>query len=299
MINSLHEGRSEFELGGGAAETSAWAIVGKSYGVIRTTIAAARYNNASNASDPKNGLPVLSWRDDARAAFPARSNQWKEIGDINAKFRLGWTNDFTYKNWSLNVLVDAKIGGDMVLSSYRFGTHTGVLPNTLVGRDAEHGGITWTSKYDGIAYDDGLIVEGVFAPGQQVTMPDGSKANVGGMTFKEAYDQGIVEPTHAPQFYYRYGSSSTGVADYWVFESSWISLRQVALSYRLPSKFLTDLRIGSATISLIGRDLFYIYNSLPYNFNPASYNSNQTSAVGEQGFLPMMRSIGGSIKLNF
>lgn len=299
MINSLHEGRSEYDLGGGAAETSAWAIVGKSYGVIRTTIAARRYNNAENANDPKNGLPILSWRDDARTAFPARSNEWKEIGDINAKFRAGWSNDFTYKNWSLNVLLDAKIGGDMVLSSYRFGTHTGVLPNTLVGRDAEHGGVTWTSKYDGIAYDDGLIVDGVFAAGQQVTMPDGSKADVGGMTFKEAYDQGFVEPSHAPQFYYRYGSSSTGVADYWVFESTWVSLRQVSLSYTLPKNISSKMKMSSVTVSLIGRDLFYLYNSLPYNFNPGSYNSNQTSAVGEQGFLPMMRSLGGSLRLSF
>jgi iron complex outermembrane receptor protein len=299
MINELYQGRTEYNLGGGAAETSAWAIVGKSYGVIRTTIAASRYINTTDPNDAKNGMAVLSWRDDARAAFPARSNAWKEIGDINAKFRGGWSNDFTYKSWSLNVLLDAKIGGDMVLSSYRFGTHTGVLPNTLNGRDAQHGGITWTSKYDGITYDDGLIIDGVFAAGQKVTMSDGSKADVGGMTFKDAYDKGLVEPTHAPQFYYRYGSSSTGVADYWVFESTWVSLRQVALSYTLPKSISTKMKMSAVVVSLIGRDLFYLYNSLPYDFNPASYNSNQTSAVGESGFLPMMRSIGGSVRLSF
>lgn len=299
MINELYQGRTEYNLGGGAAETSAWAIVGKSYGVIRTQIAASRYLNTADANDVKNGMPILTWRSDARTAFPARSNTWKEIGDINAKFRGGWSNDFTYKSWSLNVLLDAKIGGDMVLSSYRFGTHTGVLPNTLNGRDAQHGGITWTSKYDNITYDDGLIVDGVFAAGQTVTQADGSNANVGGMTFKEAYDKGYVEPSHAPQFYYRYGSSSTGVADYWVFESTWISLRQVALSYTLPKKISSKMKMSSVMVSLIGRDLLYLYNSLPYNFNPASYNSNQTSAVGESGFLPMMRSLGGSIRLSF
>jgi hypothetical protein len=43
----------------------------------------------------------------------------------------------------------------------------------------------------------------------------------------------------------------------------------------------------------------YLYNSLPYDFNPASLNSNLTSAVGEEGFLPMIRSIGGSVKVRF
>ncbi|TSA35787.1 MAG: SusC/RagA family TonB-linked outer membrane protein [Porphyromonadaceae bacterium] len=299
MIISLAEGRSEYYLGGEAGATSAWAIVGESYGVIRSMYAAERYDNEADANDPKNGLPILNWRNDARAAFPKRSNTWKEIGDMNAKFRMGWSNDFTYKNWSLNVLLDAKIGGDMVLETYRAGTHSGVLPNTLLGRDAEHGGITWTSKYDGITYDDGLIVDGVFADGQQVTLPDGSQANVGGMTFKEAYDQGFVEPTHAPQFYYRYGSYSTGVADFYVFESTWVSLRQLALSYTFPKKISSKMKVSTIVVSLIGRDLFYLYNSLPFDYNPASYNSNQTSAVGEAGFLPMIRSIGGSIKISF
>ena len=99
MINSLYGGRTEYALGGGAAETSAWAIVGKSYGVIRSTIAAERYVG-TGSSDPKNGMAVLNWRGDARTAFPKRSNTWKTLGDINAKFRGGFSNDFVYKNWS-------------------------------------------------------------------------------------------------------------------------------------------------------------------------------------------------------
>ena len=299
LIVSLAGGRTEYYLGGEAGYTSSWAIVGKSYGTIRSMYQAERYNNTADANDVKNGMKVLAWRNDARAAFPQRSNRWQDIGDINAKFRGGWSNDFVYKNWSLNVLIDAKFGGDMALESYRAGTHTGALPSTLYGRDAEHGGITWTSAYDGITYDDGLIVDGVFAAGQQVTQPDGTLANVGGLTFKEAYDQGLVEPTHAPQFYYRYASYSTGTTDFWVVKSTWISLRQVALSYTVPKNIANKLKTGGIVLSIIGRDLGYLYNSLPYDFNPASLNSNLTSAVGEEGFLPMVRSFGGSIKISF
>lgn len=299
LIVELSDGRTEYPLGGEAAEVSSWAVVGKSYGIIRSTIAAERYDNTENLNDPKNGMPILSWRSDARAAFPARSNKWKDLGDINAKFRAGWTNDFTYKNWSLSVLIDAKVGGDMAITALRFGLHTGSLPSTLNGRDADHGGITWTSKYDGQTYDDGLIVDGVFAPGQQITQADGSKVTVGGMTFQEAYEKGFVEPTHAPQFYYRYGSSSTGVIDYAIVESTWVNLRQLALSYNLPQSLCQKLKLNSVTLSFIGRDLFYLYNSLPYNINPSSLNSTFTSSVGELGVAPMVRSLGGSIKVSF
>ena len=202
-------------------------------------------------------------------------------------------------------MIDGKIGGDMALSSYRFGTHTGVFPNTLLGRDASHGGVTWTTKYNDAGngvmqtYDDGIIPDGVFAAGTTVTLANGAKQDVSGLTFQDALNKGYVEPSHASAYYYRYGSSSTGVADYWIFKSSWISLKQVTLSYVLPSSLSSKIKAKGITVSLIGRDLCYLYNSLPFNFNPASYNSTSNAAVGESGFMPMVRSIGGSIILSF
>ncbi|MEO7486505.1 MAG: hypothetical protein ABIU77_05365, partial [Ferruginibacter sp.] len=291
LIVSLYPGRSEYNLGADIAEISTWAVVGKSYGTLRSQI--------NSIPSSVAGQPILRWRGDARAAFPQRSNYWQDVGDINAKFRTGWDNTFRYKNFTLNVLLDAKIGGDFVLASYRFGTHTGVFPNTLFGRDAAHGGITWTSKYDGITYDDGIIVKGVFDKGQTITQADGSSVDVGGMTFEEAYNKGFVEPTHLPQFGYRYGSSSTGVSDYWVVKSSWISLRQVALSYAFTEKVFKKLRLKGMSMSLAGRDLLYLYNTLPYNFNPASNNSNNTAYSGENGFLPMTRNLVFSLRANF
>ncbi len=290
-IVELYPGVKEYNLGANIGEISTWAVEGASYGVLRTTI--------HSSPDPKTGKPILNWRSDARAAFPARSNVMQDVGDINAKFRGGWDNTFSYKNFSLNVLFDAKIGGDFVLLTYRYGTHTGVFPNTLKGRDAEHGGIVWTSAWDGKTYDDGIIPDGTFRDGQMVTLPDGSQVNVGGLNYQEAYDKGYVEPTHLPQFGYRYGSSSTGVADYWVLKNSWISLRQVALSYTFSKKLAEKLKLNGLSLSAIGRDLFYVYQTLPYNYNPASNNSNNTAFSGEEGFLPKTRSITFTLRGSF
>ncbi|MBC9914784.1 SusC/RagA family TonB-linked outer membrane protein [Chitinophaga varians] len=303
LIKDLYPGRTEYDLGANIGEISTWAVVGKSYGVLRTLIHSSPYQardaNNNPIDDPNNGKPVLAWRSDARAAFPARSNTWQDVGDINAKFRAGWGNTFRYKGFSLNVLLDAKVGGDFVLLTYRYGTHTGVFPNTLAGRDAATGGITWTSKYDGQTYDDGLIPDGVFPKGQMITQPNGTQVDVGGMSYAQAYEKGYVEPTHAPQFYYRYGSSSTGVADYWVKKNTWVSLRQVSLAYQFPATICKKLMLNNLSVAVVGRDLLYLYNSLPYNYNPASNNSNNTAYSGEEGFLPMIRSIAGTIRVGF
>jgi iron complex outermembrane receptor protein len=304
-IVDLYPGRTEYNLGANIGEISTWAVVGKSYGTLRTQIHSTAFQavdgNGKPIDDPRNGLPILAWRSDSRTAFPARSNQWQDVGDINAKFRGGWDNTFTYKNFSLNVLLDAKIGGDFVALSYRYGTHTGVFPNSLQGRDKQNGGIVWTSAYanDGGTYDDGIIPQGVFAAGQKVDKPGGGTADVGGMTYQEAYDQGLVEPSHLPQFYYRYGSSSTGVSDYWILKNSWISLRQVALSYALSSKIYEKLKLRGLSVSAVGRNLMYLHNTLPYNFNPESNNSNNTAYSGEEGFLPMMRTFVFTIRAAF
>jgi iron complex outermembrane receptor protein len=304
-IVDLYPGRTEYNLGANIGEVSAWAVVGKSYGILRSTINSTKFQavdgNGNPIDDPRNGLPILSWRGDSRTAFPARSNQWQDIGNINAKFRSGWDNTFNFKNLSLNFLLDAKIGGDFVALSYRYGTHTGVFPNSLPGRDAQNGGIVWTSKYanDLGTYDDGIIPQGVFAPGQIVDVPGGGTADVGGMTYQEAYEKNLVEPSHLPQYYYRYGSSSTGVSDYWVLKNSWVSLRQVAMTYRFSPQVYQKLKLTGLSLSVVGRNLGYLYNTLPYNFNPESNNSNNTAYSGEEGFLPMTRSFVFSVRASF
>jgi iron complex outermembrane receptor protein len=302
-IVSLYQGLNEYNLGADVFEISSWALTGKSYGVLRTTIHSAAYqaknSSGANVDNLNNGKPILTWRGDARAAFPARSNVLQDVGDINAKFRGGWNNTFRYKNLSLNILIDAKIGGDFALLTYRYGTHTGVFPNSLNGRDAAHGGIVWKSAFDGQSYDDGVIPDGVFGPGIKVTQANGTQVDVSGLSYQQAYDKGYVEPTHLPQFNYRYGSSSTGVADYWVLKNSWISLRQVAVSYNFSPGILSKLKVNTCSFSVIGRNIMYLYNTLPYNYNPESNNSNNTAYSGEEGFLPMTRTITGTLRIGF
>ncbi|MBO9153760.1 SusC/RagA family TonB-linked outer membrane protein [Chitinophaga sp. GCM10012297] len=306
-IVELYQDREYFPLdaeSGGANDLIPYAKVGGTYGVIRTRIASKRYQAVDGSGKPvdhpNNGMVVLDWRSDARAAFPKRSNEWMDVGDINPDFRASWDNTFRYKNISLNVLFDAKIGGDMVMHTLRYGMHTGIFKSSLQGRDKDHGGIEWTSGYDNRTYDDGILPEGVFDNGQTITQPNGTSVDVSGMTFREAYEKGYVEPTHLPQFMYRYGSFSTAVGDYWVVKNSWISLRQLALNYTLPTAVASKLHLNNLGVSLIGRDLFYLYNSLPNNINPASNNSNRTSLNKEEGFVPpMTRSFVFTIRAGF
>ncbi|MDH5415196.1 MAG: TonB-dependent receptor, partial [Flavobacteriaceae bacterium] len=56
-----------------------------------------------------------------------------------------------------------------------------------------------------------------------------------------------------------YWSSYSGIASNYVYDQTNIRLREFALNYNIPSKTVEKLGINSASIGLIGRNLFFIY----------------------------------------
>lgn len=76
---------------------------GGAVGLPTTTLTAYGYERNKDGKiliDPANGLPI-------------NDQVFKVRGDRNADFTLGWVNNLSYKNWSLNMLWDLKVGGDI------------------------------------------------------------------------------------------------------------------------------------------------------------------------------------------
>ena len=82
------------------------------------------------------GRVVLSGSGTANDPYkPQGSSVFNLIGNPNPKFQLGWRNDFTYKKWSLGILVDGKFGGQVlsltqgILDQYGVSKETGDARN--------------------------------------------------------------------------------------------------------------------------------------------------------------------------
>lgn len=251
-----------------------------------------------------NGNKILTWRDDRRGAYYTRSYEPQEVGKVNPDFEGSWGNTFTYKNLSLSVLLDARFGGHIASYSNKYGTAYGYLKSSLKARDEEHGGITWTSEYadtKGQTFHDGLIPEGVFAADQVVTSPDGEQINVGGMTYQEAYNSGYVEPTHASLYTYFNSAWSSGVInDNWFNEVKYIALRNVSLGYHLPKTIAHKLKAQNMYLAFTGRNLSYLFNSLPNNLNPESFRGTSSSdSFRERSFMPYTADYTFTINIGF
>ncbi len=256
------------------------------------------------AGDARNGMKVLTWYDSYRAANYTRSGEVEEVGKIQPDFEGSWNNSFRYKNLTLSFLLDARFGGHMASFSSKYGTAWGLLEESLYARDEDHGGVAWTSQYsddEGKRYTDGVIPDGVFAEGQEVTAPNGDVVNVGGMTFQEAYDAGYVEPTHAGWWNWRNSSWGGGVInDSWFSEVKFVALRNVSIGYNLPQSLANKIKAQNVYVSLNGRNLAYLYNSLPNNINPESFRGTTSSAsYYERGFRPYVASYTLTVNIDF
>ena len=305
-IIELFPGVTEFNLEGspsyGNTRVATMAYVGQQYGVLVSDSKPKEFMNESDPNDPKNGLPVLLWNEAQRGAYQARSYEPQIVGNMNPDFLAGITTAFSYRGFYANVLFDVKVGGDISTYSGRYGSSYGLLESTLAYRDKEHGGLEWNSSWTGNSYDDGYIPEGVFEEGTIVQMRTGDgevvSNEVGGMTFRDAYEQGLVEPVHGGYWHFRNNSWSLGVAnDDLIQENSYVGIREATIGYRFPRAFAEKLHLTSLGVSFFARDLGFLYKSLKDNLNPFSIRSNRAGSAHEWQQSPYVRTLGGTVQI--
>ncbi|HKZ67283.1 MAG TPA: SusC/RagA family TonB-linked outer membrane protein, partial [Chitinophagaceae bacterium] len=177
----------ELELAFGA-DVVAKAIEGQEYGVIETghgyAIYQAKDADGKPIDHPSNGKRVIGSAPNGstNGAYTfMRSQDYdgtkKILGTIMEKFLLSTTQEFTYKNFNLNIQVDSKIGGLMASATHQYGSANGSMKNSLFGRNAELGGIQYDDN--GVTKNDGIIPDGVLNDGITVTA-GGQTVDLGG-----------------------------------------------------------------------------------------------------------------------
>ena len=276
------------------------AYEGREYGTLMSDILPAKVEDPNS---PNFGKQILTWTANGRGAFYLRSNQVKEIGKMLPDWESSWTNNFSYKNISLSIQLDGRFGGNIASYSSRYGTAYGFLESSLKWRDEAHGGITWTSKYADTkdqTFHDGVIPDGVFRQGQKVITPAGNEQDVSGLTYREAYEKGYVEPTHAGVHTYFNNSWGQGTINSdWFAEVKYIALRNIFLGYNLPKNWYANTGIRNLNLGLNVRNLLYLYNSLPNNLNPEAFRGTGSASFRERNFMPYTRNYTFTLAIDF
>ena len=186
----------------------------------------------------------------------------------------------SYKNWSLYALIDAKLGGQIYCASYVVAMQTGQSPETLYEREGN--GLPY---YDA----DGNFVGnyGVILPGYCINTETG-----------EAH-----ENENVVHYLYRYMPNYGGwgkiITTPGIVNNNWIKMRELALTYDFPRRILDKQNLfKQASISLVGRDLFYLYKDLPDNINPEGTQGTGNAQGLEYASYPGSRSVMLTLKVN-
>lgn len=279
------------------------AKVGAEYGMLMT--------DSHISYDEESGLPILAYRSTYRGANYLRDGSIAEIGSMMPDFLGSVNTTLRYKRWSLGISLDMRFGGYVASYNSRYGTAYGTTKTSLNGSPT-HGGATWTSKYDGVTYHDGIIPNGMFPTGTQIAQPDGSiytvtsgSATKAGETYQELMAKGKIEPTHASFWNYINNAWTTdgrnyGVAsDVWVKKLNYIALRDISLSYSMPANICRKIKATKINLTLAGHNLGYLLNSLPNHENPESVRGTNTAEFRIRSFEGVTSSFTFTLNVGF
>lgn len=204
------------------------------------------------------------------------------IGNATPKLTGGLGTNLRYKNFSLYALADFKWGGDVWSGSYSTAMGNGLAPATLYERDGN--GLPYTYP-DGTSANHGIIMDGVYY--DETTKTSTPNTDVVHYMWKYAGSYAAWSGINMPR--------SLAVMD-----NSWIKLRELRLTYQIPKSVVQKTKFFQGlSASVIGRDLFYLYTSLPDNLNPEAINGIGNAQGIEFGALPGVRSFGFSLNFSF
>lgn len=249
------------------------ASVGRAYGTLYGT--AYLRNDNGDIVVGANGLPK---------ADP----QKRVLGHYTPSWLGGISNTLTYKNVELSFLIDANVGGKIFSGTNRTGNYTGVLAQTMQGRDAEHGGLLY--YYPGNNSTAGkTLTNGGSAPNGETVYEDG-------VIFNGVYADGTANSTViSAQEYYK---ASYNISEAYIYSATYVKFREIKLSYSFSNNLIKKIGLQAASLSAVGRNLFFIYKDAP-NIDPeTAFNTGNAQGL-ESLSLPTVRTIGFNLNLKF
>lgn len=200
------------------------------------------------------GLPVVE------------SNQ--KLGNFNPKALLGWSNSFSYKNFSLNALIDARIGGEIVSGTAAYLAAFGV--GDFTEKHREGGWVIDAVKQDGSANDVAISAQ----------------------DFWQTVSQG----------------GRDGYGQFFTYDMTNVRLRELMISYKLNVESIKGIQAAQISLTGRNLFFFYRGKSKLNIPGLGKVNSpiDPEGALGagnyqgvELGLPPSVRTVGLNVKVTF
>lgn len=190
------------------------------------------------------------------------------IGNIQPDMLMSLAPTFGYRGLSLTLLFDMKFGGDIVSVSEGMATSVGTSART-----ANRGVYTAV----GGQKDFYMVVPGV--------KEDGTVNDI---------------PVSAEAYYSAIGlyKSQKGYAEEFVYDASFIKLKEIALGYSFPQAVLRHTPLTTLRLSFVARNLCFLMKHAPGNPD-GGYDTTMFSQALDFASTPYTRTIGFAVNASF
>lgn len=239
------------------------------YGDLQTLVLGTYYNvtvearvgqpygvmyGRTNAYDSQ-GRPVLTG-----TGLPVTNGAIARLGKYEPDWTGGLGSTLSWHGVQLSALLDVRQGGNLYSLTNAYGTRSGVLESTLRGRE------TRPDTLDG----NGIVMEGVTVTTSGDTVP--------------------IRRRVTAQQYHR---SLVNISENWVYDASFVKLREVRLQYAVPARLTGRLGVSGLEMAVIGRNLA-LWTDVP-NVDPeTAFNAGNVQGF-EYSQFPSARSVGFSL----
>ena len=256
MVKDLTEGTTEVALLAGSS-VGIFAIKDEQFPVIK----------ASQFQTDSNGNVIVG-----STGIPRVSSTLTKGGYATPEYILNFSNTFSYKGFSMNVVSDYRANYSIYSQTY----------NSIL-----FAGYTLDSaEFDRSA--------GYLFPNSVVNTSQPS-------TPVYATNTTAITPARLGTYYATLGS----VGQYSIFDASAIKIREISLAYNLSKKMLQNTGISNVKFSVYARNpfIFFIYNGGKYGkknegyTDPEASTSNSVPGYSNVGQYPSTKSLGFSLNI--
>lgn len=194
------------------------------------------------------------------AGLPATTGPIEKLGKYDPDWTGGLGSTLSYRGVQLSALMDVRRGGNLYSLTNAYGTRSGVLAATLRGREERPDTLNGS----------GIVMEGVTVTSTGDTVP--------------------IRRRVTAQQYHR---SLTNIHEEFVYDASFVKLREVRLQYAVPARLTNRLRVSGLEMAVIGRNLA-LWTDVP-NVDPeTAFNAGNVQGF-EYSQYPSARSVGFSV----
>ncbi|RFZ92324.1 SusC/RagA family TonB-linked outer membrane protein [Mucilaginibacter conchicola] len=271
-------------------------------GIPYLTLSDARWLGTSVVARPNTAYGAIlgygGQKDDQGNAIldpvtlaPLQSVDREVLGKGTWSWTGGLSSSFYYKNFGLSFVMDIKQGASLFSMTNLFNVIRGASLTTLPGR-AE-----WI-KSEEARQTAGMSIEQWTAAGNvRGYVPQGVVQTGTDGSGKPIYSKNTkaVDPS---VYWANYYSDGNGVATPFIYDASYIKMREITVSYTIPSAISSKWGIKNMAVALVSRNPFIIHKNVP-NVDPDSNYNNGNGQGLEYGSLPSRKSWGFNLNVKF